>query len=214
MTLRKLSSLLFIFASFSTTSAEMIQWKDLIPPATETIELPALSKPQVSHLYNILNYRNTSQRRDMSDAESQQYQKDIGALRTSGYEADDLLKLRDEALAIERRRLSTVNMQLNLSNVSIPGFLVSLEMEGMLTTKFLLVPTAGACIHTPPPPANQTVIVELEKGFELQDLYKVIVVTGDIVTNQQDLPISFIDGTEVVSTGYSMSAVSVEYAAY
>ncbi|PML15449.1 hypothetical protein BCT61_10925 [Vibrio breoganii] len=214
MTLRKLSSLLFIFASFSTTSAEMIQWKDLIPPATETIELPALSKPQVSHLYNILNYRNTSKRRDMSDAESQQYQKDIDALRTSGYEADDLLKLRDEALAIERRRLSTVNMQLNLSNVSIPGFLVPLEMEGMLTTKFLLVPTAGACIHTPPPPANQTVIVELEKGFELQDLYKVIVVTGDIVTNQQDLPISFIDGTEVVSTGYSMSAVSVEYAAY
>ncbi|MEZ9785869.1 DUF3299 domain-containing protein [Vibrio breoganii] len=214
MTLRKLSSLLFIFASFSTSSAEMIQWKDLIPPATETIELPALSKPQVSHLYNILNYRNTSKRRDMSDAESQQYQKDIDALRTSGYEADDLLKLRDEALAIERRRLSTVNMQLNLSNVSIPGFVVPLEMEGMLTTKFLLVPTAGACIHTPPPPANQTVIVELEKGFELQDLYKVIVVTGDIVTNQQDLPISFIDGTEVVSTGYSMSAVSVEYAAY
>ncbi|MEZ9302759.1 DUF3299 domain-containing protein [Vibrio breoganii] len=214
MTLRKLSSLLFIFASFSTSSAEMIQWKDFIPPATETIELPALSKPQVSHLYNILNYRNTSQRRDMSDAESQQYQKDIDALRTSGYEADDLLKLRDEALAIERRRLSTVNMQLNLSNVSIPGFLVPLEMEGMLTTKFLLVPTAGACIHTPPPPANQTVIVELEKGFELQDLYKVIVVTGDIVTKQQDLPISFIDGTEVVSTGYSMSAVSVEYAAY
>ncbi|MFA0475895.1 DUF3299 domain-containing protein [Vibrio breoganii] len=214
MTLRKLSSLLFIFASFSTSSAEMIQWKDLIPPATETIELPALSKPQVSHLYNILNYRNTSKRRDMSDAESQQYQKDIDALRTSGYEADDLLKLRDEALAIERRRLSTVNMQLNLSNVSIPGFLVPLEMEGMLTTKFLLVPTAGACIHTPPPPANQTVIVELEKGFELQDLYKVIVVTGDIVTKQQDLPISFIDGTEVVSTGYSMSAVSVEYAAY
>ncbi|MEZ9846511.1 hypothetical protein BCS98_06455 [Vibrio breoganii] len=214
MTLRKLSSLLFIFASFSTSSAEMIQWKDLIPPATETIELPALSKPQVSHLYNILNYRNTSKRRDMSDAESQQYQKDIDALRTSGYEADDLLKLRDEALAIERRRLSTVNMQLNLSNLSIPGFVVPLEMEGMLTTKFLLVPTAGACIHTPPPPANQTVIVELEKGFELQDLYKVIVVTGDIVTNQQDLPISFIDGTEVVSTGYSMSAVSVEYAAY
>ncbi|PML96642.1 DUF3299 domain-containing protein [Vibrio breoganii] len=214
MTLRKLSSLLFIFASFSTSSAEMIQWKDFIPPATETIELPALSKPQVSHLYNILNYRNTSQRRDMSDAESQQYQKDIDALRTSGYEADDLLKLRDEALAIERRRLSTVNTQLNLSNVSIPGFLVPLEMEGMLTTKFLLVPTAGACIHTPPPPANQTVIVELEKDFELQDLYKVIVVTGDIVTNQQDLPISFIDGTEVVSTGYSMSAVSVEYAAY
>ncbi|MEZ8990540.1 hypothetical protein BCS96_12760 [Vibrio breoganii] len=214
MTLRKLSSLLFIFASFSTSSAEMIQWKDFIPPATETIELPALSKPQVSHLYNILNYRNTSQRRDMSDAESQQYQKDIDALRTSGYEADDLLKLRDEALAIERRRLSTVNMQLNLSNVSIPGFVVPLEMEGMLTTKFLLVPTAGACIHTPPPPANQTVIVELEKGFELQDLYKVIVVTGDIVTKQQDLPISFIDGTEVVSTGYSMSAVSVEYAAY
>ncbi|GEA61469.1 hypothetical protein VCO01S_26620 [Vibrio comitans NBRC 102076] len=192
----------------------MIQWEALIPPATETVELPALNKLQVSQLYNILNYRNTSQRRDMNDAESLQYQQDIKALRDAGFEADDLLELRDKALAIERKRLSTVNTALNLINVSIPGFLVPLEMEGMLTTKFLLVPTAGACIHTPPPPANQTVIVELKEGFELQDLYKVIVVTGDITAEPKDMPISFIDGTEVISTGYSMSAIKVEYVAF
>lgn len=214
MTLRTLSSLLLILASFSSSSAQMIQWEALIPPATETVELPALNKLQVSQLYNILNYRNTSQRRDMNDAESLQYQQDIKALRDSGFEADDLLELRDKALAIERKRLSTVNTALNLTNVSIPGFLVPLEMEGMLTTKFLLVPTAGACIHTPPPPANQTVIVELEEGFELQDLYKVIVVTGDITAEPKDMPISFIDGTEVISTGYSMSAIKVEYVAF
>ena len=214
MTLRTLSSLLLILASFSSSSAQMIQWEALIPPATETVELPALNKLQVSQLYNILNYRNTSQRRDMNDAESLQYQQDIKALRDSGFEADDLLELRDKALAIERKRLSTVNTALNLINVSIPGFLVPLEMEGMLTTKFLLVPTAGACIHTPPPPANQTVIVELKEGFELQDLYKVIVVTGDITAEPKDMPISFIDGTEVISTGYSMSAFKVEYVAF
>ncbi len=214
MTLRTLSSLLLILASFSSSSAQMIQWEALIPPATETVELPALNKLQVSQLYNILNYRNTSQRRDMNDAESLQYQQDIKALRDSGFEADDLLELRDKALAIERKRLSTVNTALNLINVSIPGFLVPLEMEGMLTTKFLLVPTAGACIHTPPPPANQTVIVELKEGFELQDLYKVIVVTGDITAEPKDMPISFIDGTEVISTGYSMSAIKVEYVAF
>ncbi|MFC0172266.1 DUF3299 domain-containing protein [Vibrio comitans] len=214
MTLRTLSSLLLILASFSSSSAQMIQWEALIPPATETVELPALNKLQVSQLYNILNYRNTSQRRDMNDAESLQYQQDIKALRDAGFEADDLLELRDKALAIERKRLSTVNTALNLINVSIPGFLVPLEMEGMLTTKFLLVPTAGACIHTPPPPANQTVIVELKEGFELQDLYKVIVVTGDITAEPKDMPISFIDGTEVISTGYSMSAIKVEYVAF
>jgi uncharacterized protein len=44
-------------------------------------------------------------------------------------------------------------------NVRIPGFVVPLEdtKEGM--TEFLLVPYFGACIHSPPPPANQIIHV-------------------------------------------------------
>lgn len=39
--------------------------------------------------------------------------------------------------------------------VRIPGFVVPLEGTENQLREFLLVPYFGACIHTPPPPANQ-----------------------------------------------------------
>jgi hypothetical protein len=44
-------------------------------------------------------------------------------------------------------------------SVRLPGFVVPLEMDAETISEFLLVPYFGACIHVPPPPANQTVLV-------------------------------------------------------
>jgi hypothetical protein len=41
--------------------------------------------------------------------------------------------------------------------IRLPGFAIPLEKKGDKVTEFLLVPYFGACIHTPPPPANQIV---------------------------------------------------------
>jgi uncharacterized protein len=48
--------------------------------------------------------------------------------------------------------------------VRIPGFMVPFEdgLDGV--TEFLLVPYFGACIHTPPPPPNQMVYVQMDQG--------------------------------------------------
>jgi hypothetical protein len=43
--------------------------------------------------------------------------------------------------------------------VRIAGFTVTLERDGAGIREFLLVPYFGACIHTPPPPANQIIHV-------------------------------------------------------
>jgi uncharacterized protein len=43
--------------------------------------------------------------------------------------------------------------------VRLPGFVVPLEDSKEGLKEFLLVPYFGACIHSPPPPANQTVHV-------------------------------------------------------
>jgi hypothetical protein len=43
--------------------------------------------------------------------------------------------------------------------VRIPGFVVPLEESKDGVKEFLLVPYFGACIHTPPPPANQIIHV-------------------------------------------------------
>lgn len=44
-------------------------------------------------------------------------------------------------------------------SVKLPGFVVPLEQTAQGISEFLLVPYHGACIHTPPPPANQIVLV-------------------------------------------------------
>ena len=39
----------------------------------------------------------------------------------------------------------------------IPGFVLPLEQRGDKVTEYLIVPYFGACIHSPPPPANQII---------------------------------------------------------
>ncbi len=46
--------------------------------------------------------------------------------------------------------------------VRVPGFMVPLEDFAEEVTEFLLVPYVGACVHTPPPPPNQLVYVQME----------------------------------------------------
>lgn len=65
--------------------------------------------------------------------------------------------------------------------VKLPGFVVPLEMDAKKIDQFLLVPYYGACIHVPPPPANQTVHVVTRQGkaFDGQ-LFDVVWVTGTV----------------------------------
>ena len=46
----------------------------------------------------------------------------------------------------------------------IPGFVVPLDLYAKEAKEFLLVPTYGACIHTPPPPANQMIRIKMKSG--------------------------------------------------
>ncbi len=53
---------------------------------------------------------------------------------------------------------------LNGKIVRIPGFMVPLEDNQKAVVEFLLVPSPQACIHVPPPPPNQMVLVHMEEG--------------------------------------------------
>lgn len=52
-----------------------------------------------------------------------------------------------------------VNVELDGKAAKLAGFVVPLEAAQDGIREFLLVPYFGACIHTPPPPANQIVHV-------------------------------------------------------
>ncbi|MEY4014941.1 MAG: hypothetical protein RLZZ290_1805 [Pseudomonadota bacterium] len=48
--------------------------------------------------------------------------------------------------------------------IKIAGYVVPLEATRDAQREFLLVPYFGACIHTPPPPANQIILVSPTPG--------------------------------------------------
>lgn len=67
--------------------------------------------------------------------------------------------------ALEKMRAAwdaaPVNTALDGKKIRLAGFVIPLERKGKLVSELLLVPYFGACIHTPPPPANQTIHVIL-----------------------------------------------------
>ena len=49
-------------------------------------------------------------------------------------------------------------------SIKISGYMVPFDDDQERVTQFLLVPVAGMCIHLPPPPANQIILVEMANG--------------------------------------------------
>jgi uncharacterized protein len=86
-------------------------------------------------------------------------------------------------------------------NVRIPGFVVPLEDSKDGLKEFLLVPYFGACIHSPPPPANQIVHVlprSPAKGFRSMDA---VWITGTLTVGKTD--------SYMGAAGYRIEAVTV-----
>ena len=71
-------------------------------------------------------------------------------------------KLRE--LDLESGNMPDELKALNGTRIRVPGFVVPLEDEDTQLSEFLLVPSPQACIHVPPPPPNQMVMVRMKKG--------------------------------------------------
>ena len=65
-------------------------------------------------------------------------------------------------------------------HVVIAGFAVPLDAEGTSVHEMLLVPYFGACIHTPPPPANQVIHVILPKPAKGVRMMDTVWITGTL----------------------------------
>jgi hypothetical protein len=87
--------------------------------------------------------------------------------------------------------------------VKLPGFVVPLEMDAKTIQEFLLVPYYGACIHTPPPPANQTVHVVMDENHAYRGkLFDTVWVTGTITIEKLS--------SKLGDAGYRIEATKVE----
>lgn len=96
-----------------------------------------------------------------------------------------------------------VNVALDGKAAKLAGFVVPLDSTQDGIREFLLVPYFGACIHTPPPPANQIVHVVasgLVKGLHAMDT---VYVSGTLKAARYA-------SVDMGVSGYEIKSASVE----
>ncbi len=93
--------------------------------------------------------------------------------------------------------------QLNTQVVKIAGFPVPLSGSSMHSVKeFLLVPSAGMCIHVPPPPPNQLVHVILVEEAPIEDFFGPVWISGQL---------QVVNGpSEYGAAGFQMEGLNLE----
>lgn len=72
--------------------------------------------------------------------------------------------------------------------VRLTGYMVPFADEYESANEFLLVPQAGMCVHVPPPPANQIVLVQMTAGAAKVTWSKPVAVSGILEIAQADSP--------------------------
>lgn len=92
------------------------------------------------------------------------------------------------------------NPLLNQQQIRIPGFVVPLDIENGKVGAFLLVPYFGGCLHTPPPPANQIIEVQLAQAQSIKTM-DAVWVSGQLESVRSQ--------TELGTAGYRLNAVKV-----
>ncbi|CUH45398.1 hypothetical protein RUM4293_04312 [Ruegeria atlantica] len=103
-----------------------------------------------------------------------------------------------------------LNTSLLGQSIEISGFVLPLNLTDTKITEFVLVPFAGACVHTPPPSRNQMIVVNYPEGFLVNGLFHAVAVSGQLARGGTVRSVGFSDGVSSLDIGYQMDAVSVD----
>lgn len=108
----------------------------------------------------------------------------------------------DESSLAARQPVSTgMRTDWNGRTVRLSGFVVPIDYRGTGLTAFILVPYVGACVHVPPPPANQLVFVTTGTPYESSGMFEAVTVTGMFGTASTS--------TQLAEIGYALSADAI-----
>lgn len=114
----------------------------------------------------------------------EKYEKDIERLNNLPEDSEEGLEIIERIQA--ELDASPMNTKLDQKTVKIEGYIAPLDIKDGLVNRFLLVPYFGACIHVPPPPLNQTILVEAlpKQGIEMHRVENAFIVTGTLLVKE------------------------------
>ena len=210
---RVLFALLLFSVAISASFAEELpelNWDEL-SPEMEPIDNPfsSMQQEQIDKLRDLLWIRQTPPE-ELTDDDRAREKQLVTDLAEEGVDADYMLEQRDIIMEKYRIAATATVPEVLGKKVRIPGYLLPLDVKDGAITEFLLVPTIGACIHTPPPPPNQMVFVRYEPGFANASLYTPVWISGELREDNRKANARFLDGQSQIEVTYAMDAELVQ----
>lgn len=206
-------------AAQANDKAVSLSWADLRPPAAEAHNPFAnLSPEQTDTLGEIVLSHWLASRAFTPGDEGVRRREVLSArLAADGLNVESLLAQRQALMDQRRSNAETPVTGLDGQRVQLGGYLVpvsvsvSASASGQRVTDYLLVPWAGACSHTPPPPTNQIVRLRVAApGLQLpQSLNTPVMVTGTLRIAPQEQSLFLADGQVSVRSAYAMDAAEL-----
>lgn len=183
-----------------------LSWGELAPKVEFDDPFAKLSSEQLYNLKQIARYREVVAPVDTDLRIKKQTKIDSleQQLQSEGVNIDNLLDIRAKIGELRKEKAETVNTALDNTTISLSGYLLPLDYVNEKSTEFLLVPWVGACIHTPPPPKNQIVYIKYEKGFQVNSRFEAVTIKGQIKLKDKTSQLFLVDGSDNISTGYSV----------
>ncbi len=194
----------------SAAEPRNLGWADLVPTvsigANPFEALDFRQKNDLARLYRI-EVKEAATANDFAKSQALEIRT---RLEAGGLDPDWLFAERERMMAEHTRKISAPNTEILAQTIRMPGYILPLEMDGALAVEFLLVPTVGACVHTPPPAANQLVHVRFPEGYPLRGMYDPVWIIGALQAETQVEQVTYSDGQRNVVSSYTMTATGVE----
>ena len=174
----KLLQLFFIFFAGNLAHAEpiIITWEDLSPSKDKGVKLNLDENIDIRGIPDISEFDGSKEQLDNF--------------------LDDMRFMKEMQV-----KGGLINVDLNNKKIKIAGYITPIAFEGDNVTEFLFVPYRGACIHVPPPPANQIIYVKSASGLKAEEIWYPVWITGVLHANSVS--------TIVADVGYTIKEASV-----
>lgn len=199
-----------IAAGSAFATEREIDWSDLAPlPTPIANPFEDLSYDQITDLRTVLIQPTGADARSSDAVDAVQEAR--SRLEAGGLDIEDLARQREIVMENRIQEATATNAELIGNDVKIPGYLLPLRVFEGKVTEFLLVPTVGACVHTPAPPPNQVIYVHYPIGFEAEGLFTPVWAAGRLDASRTVQDIGYVDGTKPVDVVYKLEASDVAF---
>ena len=171
-----LVSFIFVFSNSVLGEPTVIKWDDLSPTKGQEIEINLGKNPGFIGIPDISEFGGSKESLDNF--------------------LDDMAFMKEM-----QSKGGFINTSLNNKKIKIAGYIAPIAFDGDNVIEFLLVPYRGACIHVPPPPANQIIYVKSANGLKADEIWSPKWITGVLTANSIS--------TIVADVGYSIKEALV-----